>query len=148
MSIDRLNPILNAVLTQTAALGLAVGGVTLPVLKRKAPTRRQKLDPRSMITVSKSDAPEQVTRRRFGLWQTAYQIDLTVVSPYTGPDDNIDEYALCRDRLVDAFKRPPLAGAPDVFEMNAAPADWLRPYGETTEWDWQSLQITATVAHP
>lgn len=144
---DRLTPILDAIVTQIEQRGFTIAGVVLPVVKRKAPVRRTKLDPAAMITVSKSDTPERVVVRAFGWWHTQYLIDVTVVSPYTGPDDNISEYATIRDSIVDDFKRPPLAGADDVFQLDCAPAAWLRPLGETTEWDWQSVQIAATVAH-
>jgi hypothetical protein len=144
---DRLTTILDAIVAKITARGFAINGVTLPVVKRKAPIHRQKMDPRAMITVSKSVIAELVTRRRFGLWQTAYNVDVTVVSPYTGPDNDIQEYSTIRDTIVDDFKRVPLAGAPEVFELDCGPTDWLRPLGETTEWDWQSLVITATVAH-
>src|SRR6185503_5518771 len=105
--------------------------------------------PARMITVSKSGTPEATTRRRVGLWQTAYVIDVVVHAPYEGPDDAARHgaYAEFRDRIVDAFKKPPLAGAPEVFDMDAQPADWLRPFGETTDYDWWACQITATVAH-
>jgi hypothetical protein len=144
---DRLEPILAAITAELQALAFSIGGVTLPVMQRKASVSRQKLDPRAMIAVSKSATPEAVTRRRFGLWQTAYVIDVVVLSPFTGPDNGDDEYAVIRDSIVDAFKKPPLSGATDVFDLAAEPADWLRPYGESTEWDWQAVQVTATVAH-
>lgn len=144
---DRLTPVLDAMVTKIAALGFAVGGVALPVMKRKAAARRETMDPAAMVTVAKSATPEQTTRRRVGLWQTAYVIDVIVHSPYSGPDDDLSAYSTIRDTLVDALKKPPLPGAPDVFDMDAAPADWLRPSGEQNEYDWQSLQVTATVAH-
>ena len=143
---DRLNPILAAVATKLEGLAFSIGGNVLPVMQRKASVSRKKLDPRVMITVSKSATPEAVSRRRFGLWATAYVIDVVVLSPFTGPDNGDDEYAVIRDSIVDAFKTVPL-GATDVFDLDAQPADWLRPYGEATEWDWQALQITARVAH-
>lgn len=145
---DRLTPVLDAIVTQIAALGLAVGGVTLPVLIRQAAVRRLGMDPPAMITVAKSATPEQTKRRRFGLWQTAYVIDVIVHGPHLPPETRTSDYSTIRDSIVDVLKKPPLAGAPDVFEMDAAPADWLRPWGEGgAQYDWQSLQITATVAH-
>lgn len=145
---DRLTPILDAIAAKVTAAGFALGGTTLPVLKRKAAVRRQTLDPRAMITIAKSATAEDTTRRRVDLWQTAYVIDVIVNVPYSGPDDDIDEYATIRDSLVDLLKRPPLAGAPEVFDMDASPADWLRPLGETTDFDWFAVQVTAIVAHP
>jgi hypothetical protein len=144
---NRLTAILDAVVSAITGRGFTIGGTVLPVVLRKAPVRRTKLDPAAMITVAKSDVPERVVARAFGWWHTEYLIDVTVVSPYTGPDQSIDEYAAIRDTLVDDFKGPPLAGAPEVFQLGCAPAAWLRPLGETTEWDWQSVQIAATVAH-
>lgn len=155
MSANRLNPVLDAIVSRVASITPTLPGVegVLPVMKRKAAVRRSSMDPRAMVTVSKSSTPERVTRRRFvvegraGAWQTAYRVDVIVHAPYRGPDADQPEHALLRDRIVDLFKAPPLANAEDVFEMDAQPADWLRPMGETTEYDWQSLQVTATVAH-
>lgn len=152
---NRHRPILLALVSRVAGLGLQVGGVTLPVIARKAPVRRQQMDPPAMIAVSKSRTPEQVSRRRFGLWQTRYAFDVTVVSPFggpdaAGPDGDTTQYETIRDTLVDALKAKPLAGAPDVFDLDARPADWLQPFAEAgaeSQWDWQSLQVLATVAH-
>lgn len=147
---NRIRPILLALKAKVEGLGLAVGGVPLPVLLRKAPVRRQQMDPAASITVSKSRTPEEVTRRRFGLWQTRHAFDVVVVSPATGPDADTGEYEAVRDSLVDALKAPPLPGAPDVFEADARPADWLQPFAEAgaeSLYDWQSLQYFATVAH-
>lgn len=143
---DRLTPILSAVRAKAESLGLPLGGVAAPVLVRKAATRRQTMDPPSMITVAKSQAAEQTTRRRWGLWQTAYVVDVVVHTPSLGPDADQSEAIRTRDTLVDALKKPPLPGAPDVFDMSAAAADWLKP-GDDSQWDWQGLQVTATVAH-
>lgn len=142
---DRLTPILDACVSRIAALGLAVGGVTLPVLKRKAAVRRESLDPAAMITVAKSATPETVSRWTFASKRTDYKIDVIVHSPYLGPDDDQAPYATFRDTLADVFSRPPLPGADDVFDLRAEPADWLRPTGETTQYDWQSLAVTASV---
>ena len=117
---DRLTPILDAIVTKILSRNFIINAAGLSVVKRKAPIHRQKMDPKAMITVSKSAIPEVVTRRRFKLWQTAYSIDVTVVSPYTGPDNDIEEYASIRDTLVDDFKQVPLAGAPLVFELDCA----------------------------
>ena len=144
---DRLTPILAAARAKIAALNPSVGGEALPVLVRRAAHRRQTMDPKRMITVAKSATPEQTTRRRFGLWQTEYVIDVVLHAPYAGPDDAADELLALRDRIVDSFKAVPLAGAPAVFEMDCQPADWMRPTGEASEWDWFACQITATVAH-
>jgi hypothetical protein len=144
---DRLSPVLAAVRTQVEALGLTLAGDALPVLLRRAAIRRQGLDPAAMVTVAKSAQPEQTTRRRFGLWATAYVIDVVVHAPYLGPDGDVSQYATMRDTIVDLLKRPPLAGAPEVFEMDAQGADWLRPEGQKTEYDWFACQVTATVAH-
>jgi hypothetical protein len=143
---DRLTPILNAARGKAESLGLMLGGVIAPVLIKKAAVRRQTMDPAAMITVAKSQTPEQVTRRRWGLWQTAYVLDLVVHVPAVGPDADQSEAIRVRDTLVDAFKKPPLPGAPDVFEMDARPADWLQAMPES-QWEWQALQVTATVAH-
>ena len=70
---SRIDPVLAAVRQQVETLGFTLEGVALPVLIRRAAHRRQTLDPRAMITVAKSGTPEQTSRRRFGLWQTAYQ---------------------------------------------------------------------------
>src|SRR6478735_8328656 len=117
---DRLAPVLNGIRMRVEALALVVDDVTLPVLEMQAVSRRQTLDPRSMITVAKSATPEQTTRRRFGLWQTAYKIDVVLHAPYTAPDDVLRSrlYSSMRDTIVDALKKPPLAGAPDVFELD------------------------------
>lgn len=146
---DRTTPILLALRTKVTAAGYTIGGVTLPVLLRKGAVRRQTLDPREMITICKSRTAEGTTRRRVGLWQTAYVFDVIVNAPYSGAehDDNVAEYTAIRDGLVDLLKKPPLPGAPDVFDMDAAPADWLQPFGEQTDYDWFAVTVTATVAH-
>lgn len=144
---NRIRPILLAIRAQVEAQGFTLAGYALPVLIRKAPVRRQTMDPARAITVSKSRTPEQVTRRRFALHQTAYAVEVTLVSPYTGPEGDTSEQETIRDSIVDLFKGPPLAGAPEVFDLDAQPADWLTPLGETTEWDWQTVQVIATVAH-
>lgn len=144
---DRLTPVLEAVRAKAESLGFALGGVTLPVLLRRVAIRRQTLDAPAAITVARGAQPEQTTRRRFGLWQTAYQIDVVLHAPYLGPDGDTSQYSTMRDGLVDAFKSVPLAGAPDVFELDAQAADWLRPEGQQTEWDWWAVEVTATVAH-
>jgi hypothetical protein len=144
---DRLSPILAAVRTQVEALGLTLGGDVLPVLLRRATTLRQGLDPVKAITVAKSASPERLTRRRFGLWQTEYDVDVTIIAPYPGPDGDDSEHNAARDTIVDMFKRPPLPGAPGVFEMTCQPADWLRPTGEKSQMDWWAVVVTATVAH-
>lgn len=147
---NRIRPILLALKTRVEAAGFAVGGTTLPVLLRKAPVRRQQMDPARAITISKSRTPERVSRRTFRKHQTEYVIDVTVVSPATGPDGDTSEYEAIRDGLVDLLDRPPLPGAPDVFELDAQPASWLQPFAgaaQMSEWDWFSVQVTATVAH-
>ena len=142
---DRITPILDAIVTKIQGLALAVGGVVLPVLKRKAAVHRDKLDPSAMITVAKSREAEDVRRWTFRELRTDYVVDVVIHSPHTGPDGNLSDYSRARDSLVDALSRPPLAGAPDVFDLRARPASWLQPYGEKTEWDWQALQVVASV---
>ena len=142
---NRVSTILAAVASEIAALRLAVGGVVLPVLVRKAAVRRDRLDPSAMITVAKSRELETVTRWTFSELRTDYVIDVVVHSPFAGPDAAIDDYATARDTLVDAFSRPPLAGAPLVFDLAARPAAWLQPYGEKSEYDWQAVQVIASV---
>lgn len=144
---DRLEPVLAGVAAKVASLGLSVAGTALPVRRQKAPIRRQKLDPPAMITVCKSPAPDETSRRRFGLWQTTYAVAVTVAAPYNGADGPTAEYSAIRDAIVDALKAPPLPGAPAVFDLDAQPADWMRPTGETTEYDWLSVEVRATVAH-
>lgn len=144
---NRIAAVLAAVRQQVEALGFTLDGVALPVLIRRAAHRRQTLDPRAMITVAKSGTPEQTTRRRFGLWQTAYLVDVVLHAPYLGPDGDTSAYATMRDGIVDRFKSVPLIGAPAVFELDCQPADWLRPTGESSEFDWFACQVTATVAH-
>jgi len=144
MSSDRLAPILSAVVAKVSALGLSVGGVTLPVLARKAPVHRQKMDHDRMVTVSAAEATTR--RRRFGLWATSYAVDVVLLAPYTGADAD-PQYSAARDSIVDALKGLPLSGAPDVFDVDCQPADWLRPLGETSEWDWFACRVTASVAH-
>ena len=142
---NRVSPILAAVVAKIQGLALAVGGVVLPVLVRKAAVRRDRFDPSAMITVAKSRELEDVTRFSFGELRTDYVIDVVIHSPFAGPDDGIDDYAAARDTLVDAFSRPPLVGAPLVFDLRARPAAWLQPYGEKSEYDWQAVQVIASV---
>ena len=144
---SRIDPVLAAVRQQVETLGFTLEGVALPVLIRRAAHRRQTLDPRAMITVAKSGTPEQTSRRRFGLWQTAYQIDVVLHAPYLGPDGDTSTYSTMRDRIVDLFKSVPLIGAPAVFELDCQSADWLRPTGEQSEYDVWAAQVTATIAH-
>lgn len=142
---SRLDPILDAVVQRIAGRGFAVGGVVLPVYKRKATQRNRTLDPDRFITISKSATPEQVTRWTFGRIRTDYLIDVIVLTPHTGPETDQAVYAEIRDQIVTDFSRPPLPGT-DVFEMRADPADWLRPYGDAgSEWDWFACRITASV---
>jgi hypothetical protein len=145
---DRLGPILEAVKTKAAGLGLVLGGAAAVVLVRKAAVRRQTMDPKHMITVSKSATPEAVSRWTFGKIRTDYRVDIVVHSPFAGPDADQTEFIAARDTLVDAFSRPPLPGADGVFDLRAEPADWLRPFGEETQWDWQALVVTASVVSP
>lgn len=142
---NRLSPILEAVRTQTEALGLELEGEALPVLLRRAATRRTGLDPAAMITVAKSATPEQLSRRRFNAKRSDYRIDVVVHGPYLGPDGDTSAYATMRDAIVDLFSKPPLAGAPAVFELRAEPADWLRPEGSSTDFDWWCVQVVASV---
>jgi hypothetical protein len=143
---DRLTPILSAIRARVEGLGLTLAGVAAPVLIREAAVRRQTMDPASMITVAKSQTAEQTSRRRFGLWQTRYVVDVVIHTPAGEPDADQGEAARNRDTLVDAFKKPPLPGAPDVFDLGARAADWLKP-GDGSQWKWQAMQIEATVAH-
>lgn len=144
---DRLQPILDAIVAATSAFGFAIGGTAFTVLKRKAAVRRETMDPPHMITVAKSARKEETSRRRVGLWQTTYYVDVVVHAPYDGPDGDQGAHSRIRDTLVDAFKKPPLAGAPEVFEMDAQANNWLQPSGETIEYDWWALEVAATVAH-
>jgi hypothetical protein len=146
----RLAPILDAMVQRIITREYALPGEDpLPVLKRKAPIRRQQMDPRKAITVAKSSSPETVTRWTFATIRTDYLIDVTIVTPYTGPggfpDANLDDYALWRDDLVSLFSKPPLPGADGVFDLKATPATWLTPLGENSEWDWQAVQVTASI---
>lgn len=151
---DRVSPILAAIRAKVESLGFALDNVTLPVLIRREALRREELDPKSMITIGKDPAAEDVSRRRFGVRQTKYTFDVIVHSPYAGPDAAITPHSIIRDAIVDAFGAAPppgallLPGAPAVFELDARPADWLRPSGQRTEWDWHCCQVEATVSHP
>ena len=143
---NRLGPIIDAVVSKIESLSLQLNGAVALVLARTAAIRRLDQDPPFMVTVAKSATPERTTRRRFGLWQTAYVIDVVVHSPYAGADDDLTEFLVARDTIVSAFLAPPLVPTA-VFEVDAQAADWLRPEGSQSEYNWQSLQITATMAH-
>lgn len=142
---DHLYPILLATRGVVAGLGFTLGDVAIPVLLRKFQARREASDPSVMITIAKSKTPEKVARWTFSEKRIDFLIDLTILSPYEGPEAGLPEYTVWRDTLVDLFSKPPLTGADEVFELTAAPADFLSPPGQKIEWDVQKVEVTASI---
>ena len=144
MSSD-LDTILNALVDGVTALGFTLDDEAIPAYKGKLPTSREDLNPPVQFIISKSETPERMTRFSFTKKRTDYTIDITLIAPHTGPIANLIDHAYIRQTLLDAFDKPPLAGAPDVFEMRSNPKEFLDREAQSKEWDEQTIEVTTSI---
>lgn len=140
-----LGDIESAVKAAVEALALAIDGRVLPVIETKSPRFRTGLEPPEHIAISKSEREERVTRWSFTSNRTDYFVAVTVTSPFRGPDRDLSTYRAIRQEILDAFDRPPLTNAPNVFDLRAEPAEYLPAEGQEQQWDYQGVVITASV---
>lgn len=140
-----LDDILTALAANVEGLGLAWEATAVPVFERKPPTHRTARDPVRQITVSKADSPERVKRWSFQKDRTDYVCNIVIVTPHGGPDADQATYAEWRQTLLDTFAKPPLTGASVVFDVKAEPLDYLPAGAAEKQWDYQAVQVTASV---
>lgn len=152
-----LNDILDQCVSQVQALGLAIGDVTLPVLKRKAPKREQPLDPVPAITIAKSDRPEETkwlafpsTSRPGGTVRKRYLVEIVVIG-LNGGDmlTNLDVYAELREQIQQCFQglttqAPPLPLVPAVRRLDVEQGDFFKKEDLNANYDYQATGVWFT----
>lgn len=142
---DFLTPILDAIVAKITALQLMIAGEPVPVVKGKLLIKSGDLDRRFKIGVAKSPTPENNSRWTFRTNRIDYVIDVLMAAPYSGPYANLPEYTIWRDTILDVFSAPPLVGAPEVFDVTSRAGVFVGSAGESTEWDFQKVEVIASV---
>lgn len=140
-----LDTILDAVISRVEGLSLTLNSEAIPVAKTKASAHRPDIDPDVRICVSKSEKPESYRRRTFKSKDVTYYVDVCLISPSSGPQANLPEYAQIRQTIMDAFDKPPLTGASDVYELDATAREYFDRQAQEALYDSQTVEVAATV---
>ena len=149
-----LDDILTAVANTIVGLALEYDGAAVPVDVTKGVFHRDALDDDIRISVFKSKRPERYTRWSFQKKRVDYYVEVAIQAPKRDPgtvfdpDKDLADHTDFRQRVMDAFDRPPLAGAADVYEMTAEPLDFLDVNKASLMWELQGVLVTASIAKP
>lgn len=154
MSASVLDGILDASTLRVTGLGLSdpKTGNLIPVVKRKAPSKREGLDAATQITIFRSDQAEQVQYAAFGKQFWTYLVIVAVLAP--GNQDlasNLDWYSKWREKikgvfLPSSFQQPPpiWPDVPQVFDVRVKPDSFLPRELMSVNYDYQALGVSFT----
>ncbi len=155
-----LTQILQAVAARVRALGLTVPsgplqGQALPVVVLKAAKREEGLDQPWTVCVAKAQRPEVVRWIAFksasnptGTVKVSTTIDITLLSPNDGNQEEDPFLELYRQQVRTAFQAPPLAGVPLCYDLDAEPEDYLPVASLQDLYDEQTVGVRVTTAEP
>lgn len=146
--MSELETELDAIVTVIQGLALELNGLPVTVEKVKGHEHRDGRDAPVRITVAKTHGSERYTRWTFRDKRIDFNVTVTIQSPTAGPKSDLATLAAWRQSIMDAFDKPPLPGAPNVFELTAVPLDFEGEPGQQKMWDLQGVEVLCSTTKP